>query len=57
MADAEQVFVTAAVPEDVPAVLRGDRADRVQVRTGYAVREDEGDRESDGEGAAEGDGG
>ncbi|GAA0305842.1 DNA replication/repair protein RecF [Kineococcus aurantiacus] len=43
VADAEQVLVTAAVPEDVPAALRGDRADRVHVSTGAAVREDGGD--------------
>ncbi|MEW1958938.1 DNA replication/repair protein RecF [Kineococcus sp. NPDC059986] len=43
VADAEQVLVTAAVPEDVPAALRGDRADRVHVATGVAVREDDGD--------------
>jgi len=43
VADAEQVLVTAAVPEDVPAALRGDRADRVHVSTGVAVREDDGD--------------
>ncbi|WP_432510203.1 DNA replication/repair protein RecF [Kineococcus sp. SYSU DK001] len=43
VADAEQVLVTAAVPEDVPEVLRGDRADRVFVSTGVAVREDGGD--------------
>ncbi|MEZ0166470.1 DNA replication/repair protein RecF [Kineococcus sp. LSe6-4] len=40
VADAEQVLVTAAVPEDVPAALRSDRADRVHVSTGTAVRED-----------------
>ncbi|MGI4893651.1 MAG: DNA replication/repair protein RecF [Janthinobacterium lividum] len=40
VADAEQVLVTAAVPEDVPAALRGAGADRVQVSAGSAVRGD-----------------
>ncbi|WP_432493763.1 DNA replication/repair protein RecF [Kineococcus gypseus] len=40
VADAEQVLVTAAVPEDVPGALRGPGADRVLVSTGSAVRAD-----------------
>ena len=39
VADAEQVLVTAAVPEDVPAALRGEGAVRVHVTTGSARRE------------------
>ncbi|WP_432573085.1 DNA replication/repair protein RecF [Kineococcus sp. SYSU DK005] len=39
VADAEQVLVTAAVPEDVPDALRGAGADRVLVSAGSAVRE------------------
>ncbi|NAZ81825.1 DNA replication/repair protein RecF [Kineococcus sp. R8] len=38
VADAEQVLVTAAVPEDVPDALRGAGAHRVDVVTGSAVR-------------------
>ncbi|WP_432488085.1 DNA replication/repair protein RecF [Kineococcus sp. SYSU DK018] len=38
VAGAEQVLVTAAVPEDVPEALRGAGADRVLVTTGSAVR-------------------
>ncbi|ABS01496.1 DNA replication/repair protein RecF [Kineococcus radiotolerans] len=40
VADAEQVLVTAAVPEDVPAALRGEHTDRVHVTSGAAVRGD-----------------
>ncbi|MCI2240543.1 DNA replication/repair protein RecF [Paenibacillus sp. TRM 82003] len=40
VAGAEQVLVTAAVPEDVPDALRGSGADRVLVTTGSAVRGD-----------------
>ena len=40
VADAEQVLVTAAVPEDVPAALRGEHTDQVHVSTGAAVRGD-----------------
>ncbi|WP_432509155.1 DNA replication/repair protein RecF [Kineococcus auxinigenes] len=40
VAGAEQVLVTAAVPEDVPDALRGTGADRVHVSTGTAVRGD-----------------
>ncbi|WP_432503960.1 DNA replication/repair protein RecF [Kineococcus arenarius] len=40
VAGAEQVLVTAAVPEDVPQALRGSGADRVLVSTGSAVRGD-----------------
>lgn len=39
VADAEQVLVTAAVPEDVPSALRGEGAQRVHVSTGSARRE------------------
>lgn len=39
VADAEQVLVTAAVPEDVPAALQGGGAVRVHVSTGSAHRE------------------
>jgi DNA replication and repair protein RecF len=38
VADAEQVLVTAAVPDDVPEALRGTGAHRVDVVTGSAVR-------------------
>ncbi|WP_432545595.1 DNA replication/repair protein RecF [Kineococcus sp. SYSU DK004] len=38
VAGAEQVLVTAAVPEDVPPALRGGGADRVDVTSGSAVR-------------------
>ncbi|NAZ74636.1 DNA replication/repair protein RecF [Kineococcus sp. T13] len=38
VADAEQVLVTAAVPEDVPDALLGAGADQVHVSAGRAVR-------------------